>query len=129
MKISLIETNGYGLEARIMLNGVELIVMDGISIPEADPALGEIDNVEFSCLDGLTQTWEGAFQGNPNEEMKLEHVAIWKYRAYGKITSIDPTTIDTGLLKLEAGPRTNDKRCIGEYVMVEIDRLDITPKE
>ena len=63
------------------------------------------------------------FSGNPDHDKRLVHIDGWKYEGYGEIVSVDPTVIDFGIIQLEAGPNTHDQRCIGEYVMVIIDRL------
>ncbi len=49
----------------------------------------------------------------------------WKYEGYGEVVGVNPTVVDFGILTLSAGPPTHDKRCIGEFVRVLIDRLDL----
>jgi hypothetical protein len=36
------------------------------------------------------------------------------------------TVVDFGIAQLEAGPSTHDDRCIGEYIRVRIDQLEIS---
>lgn len=66
------------------------------------------------------------FSGNPKHEKKLVRIGDWSYEAYGQITSINPVVADFGLLSLELGELTNDPRCLGEWIVEKIDRLELT---
>ena len=125
MEVELIHTQGMGLEAEVVLNGQKLVVMDSFSPPLAPMSPGNLKNPMFSANEFSDQSWEDMFSGNPDRDKRLEHIDGWKYIGYGEIVSVNPTILDLGGIQLEAGPNTHDKRCIGEYIKVIIDRLDL----
>ena len=125
MKVELIRTQGMGLEAEVVLNGQKLVVMDSFSPPLAPLNPGNLTDPHFSANEFSDQSWEEMFSGNPDRDKRLKHIDGWKYVGYGVIVSVNPTILDLGIIQLEAGPNTHDQRCIGEYIMVIIDRLDL----
>jgi hypothetical protein len=125
MEVELIHTQGMGLKAEVVLNGQKLVVMDSFSPPLAPMAPGNLKSPQFSANEFSDQSWEDMFSGNPDCAKRLEHIDGWKYIGYGEIVSLNPTILDLGGIQLEAGPNTHDQRCIGEYIMVIIDRLDL----
>lgn len=128
MNVELLRTDGTGLEAEVVVNGEKLTVMDAFSPPLAPIGPGQLRNAEFCANVFTEQTWEDIFSGNPGNLKMLKHVHGWTYEGYGQITAINPTVIDFGVLTLETGPPTHDERCIGEFVRLVIDRLDLCAK-
>lgn len=126
MKVELIRTEGVGLEAEILVNGQKLFVMDEFSPSDIPASPCELSNPQFGAIGFTNQSWEDMFSGNPDHDKRLKHIEGWKYEGYGEIVSVDPTIVDFGTLRLEAGPITHDQRCIGEHIMVIIDRLDLS---
>ena len=122
VNVELIHTEGYGLEAEVVFGDTKLTVMDAFSVPDKMHAPGLLEDVGFCANEFSGPSWEEIFQGNPTKEKKLERLSGWSYFGYGEIVSINPTSVDFGIFTLEAGPRTNDARCIGEFVKVHIDR-------
>ena len=125
MNAELIHTEGCGLEAEVVFADTKLTVMDAFSAPEKMHDPGPLEDIEFCANEFSDLSWEEIFQGNPTKEKKLVLLSGWSYLGYGEIVSINPTSVDFGIFTLEAGPRTNDARCIGEFVKLHIDRLDL----
>ncbi len=124
MKVEIIKTEGYGLLAEVRVGEQLLGVMDDFSmVPVEQLSYAE---PEFSYLGLEEYSWEQMFSGNLRQEKKLVRTGDWSYEAYGQIVSIKPVIADFGLFKLELGDFTNDQRCIGEWIVERIDRLDLT---
>jgi hypothetical protein len=126
MEVNLIKTEGYALEAQVEYAGTVLHVMDEFSPPGERSAPGSIRQAEFSYETFEALTWEETFSGNPRCRKELEHIAGWSYLGYGQIVSVDPVRIDFGILEMEDPLSTHDERCIGEFVCVKIDRLQLS---
>ena len=120
-----ISTTGEYLEAIIEVNGQRLTVMDEFSLFSADslPKTGELCEVEFSPYLDEDETWEDIFAGNPDKLVLIEQIEGWRYRAFGKIISVNPMVVDCGLLQVEGLVCSTDPRLIGEYVAFSITRL------
>lgn len=120
-----ISTAGEYLEAIIEVNGQRLTVMDEFSLFSADslPKTGELCEVEFSPYLDEDEAWEDIFAGNSNQLILIEQVEGWRYRAFGKIISVNPVVVDCGLLPVEGVVCSSDPRLIGEYVAFSITRL------
>lgn len=130
IEVTLLHTDGYALEAEILLGDVTLYVMDEVSPPgEALPSPTVLD-VEFTVMVVSDVDWEAAFSGNPEGRRALERQQGWSYIGFGEITAVDPVRVDFGALELEYdGLQTHDARCVGEYVRVPIDRIGIHAAE
>lgn len=123
----LIRTAGQGLDAEIEYDGTVYTVMDGWSI-YGEPSPAPSETIRFDFLAGLTamnETWDDIFQGNPSKMIGIHHISHWKYKAYGKVVSVNPVVIDCGVVQAEDVFRTHDERCIGEYVGFTIEMLGI----
>lgn len=120
-----ISTAGEYLEAIIEVNGQRLTVMDEFSLFSADslPQAGEPCEVEFSPYLDEDESWEEIFSGNPGKLVLIEQVEGWRYRAFGKIISVNPVVVDCGLLQVEGVVCSTDPRLVGEYVAFVITRL------
>jgi len=120
-----ISTAGEYLEAIIEVNGQRLTVMDEFSLFLADslPKTGELCEVEFNTYLDEDETWEEIFAGNPDKLGLIEQIEGWRYRAFGKIISVNPVVVDCGLLQVEGVVCSTDPRLIGEYVAFSITRL------
>ena len=119
-----ISTEGPYLEAQIEVNGQHYCVMDEFSVDErCIPSQGTDIEFEFSPTLDEEESWEHIFAGNPEKKAGLERICGWKYRAYGKVVSINPVVVDCGLLKVEAVIHSNDPKVIGESVAFTISRL------
>lgn len=123
-EIGLIKTDGYGLLAEVIIGGQVLGVMDDFSMIQPELILNS--EPEFSHLSLEGYTWEQMFSGNPDKKKMLVRTGDWSYEAYGQIISIKPVVADFGIIVLELGDFTNDERCIGEWIVEKIDRLDLT---
>jgi len=119
-----ISTDGPYLEARVEVDGIRLCVMDEFSVDERNiPKPGAEFGFEFApCLED-EESWESIFSGNPHQRIGLEQLAGWRYRAFGRIVSIDPVVVDCGLLQVEGVVSTHDPKVIGEFVAFTISRL------
>lgn len=124
MRVTLIGTDGPWLEAKLDANGQVLVVMDEFSINEATaPSLGSEFEVELSATTDDDCSWEGMFSGNPGRRRTIERVDSWKYRAFGEVTSINPVSVDCGLLMVDDVFSSNDPRVVGEFIAFTISRL------
>lgn len=99
--------------------------MDDFSVMPADVEL-DYGNPEFSHLGTDNHTWEQMFGGNADHRKELVRTGDWSYDAYGQIISIKPVVADFGLFRLTLGDFTNDERCVGEWILEKIQRLDMT---
>lgn len=122
----IISTNGPYLEAEIEVDGTRLTVMDELILAEKSIPSGGL-KVEFEFSPDLfeDEPWESIFSGNPSGKIGLEHIAGWRYRAFGKIVSVDPVLVDCGLVKVEDPISTHDHRVVGEFVAFTIGRLGV----
>ena len=123
MRASFISTEGTYLKAKVLIDGVEYFVMDEITLDDqSSPRVG--DEFEIDLHTELAdESWEEIFSGNSDKRIGLDHIEGWRYRAFGKIVSINPVSIDCGLYIEDDVIDTNDSRVIGEYVSFTIERL------
>ena len=120
----LLGTEGYGLSARFRLNGKEYGAMDDFTAFPPDSV--DWSSPEFSILRLTEQSWESMFRGNPERRKGLIPTGHWSYDGYGEIISVRPVVVDFGDFKFDIGDFTSDQRCIGEFIHVIVDRLEIT---
>jgi hypothetical protein len=124
MQVEVIQTDGYGLEAQVRVGTLILTVMDDFSaLPQEVIDYGE---PVFSNLTVEGYSWEVMFSGNPGREKKLVNLQGWAYEGFGQIVSIKPVVVDFGPFCLELGDFTNDERCVGEWIVERIGRIDLT---
>lgn len=110
MKAILISTKGSWLEAIIEIEGNQYCVIDELTHDvNTMPELGESFEIEFTNMLDDNEEWESIFQSNPEKKQCLEQVEGWKYRAYGKVISIDPVVVDCGILQEEDVINTHDQ--------------------
>ena len=120
----LISTEGPYLEAVIEVQGQRLCVMDEFSVSAAtSPKIGEEIEFEFSPFLDEEEEWEAIFSGNPENRMGLEQLSGWRYRAFGKVVSVNPVVVDCGLFQAEGVVNSSDPRLIGEPVAFIVTRL------
>lgn len=123
MKAIFLSTDGDFLEARIRVDDQDISVMDSFGGDKITP--GEEFDIEiYAGLYNDEDSWEGIFEGNPNNEKKLEPLGNWRYKIYGIVSSINPVLVDVGIMHLEAPITTHDERVIGESVAFRVERLD-----
>ena len=123
MEIEILKTDGYGLLAEVRFGAQVLGVMDDFSMIQ--PESIDYSEPEFFHL-SIEYSWGKMFSGNPAKKKMLVRTGDWSYEAYGQIVSIKTVVADFGLFFLELGNFTNDERCIGEWIVEHIDRLDLT---
>lgn len=124
MNITIIRTEGYGLLAEVECDGEHLGVMDDFSA--MPPHNIDFTRPEFSHLTLHDYDWETMFAGNPHKQKKMVRTGNWSYDAYGQLVSIGPVVADFGLMSLELGIVTHDPRCVGEWILAKIERLDLS---
>jgi len=126
----LISTEGPWLEAVIEIDGRRLTVMDEFSHvgPDASPEPGDEIEIEFSSLLLEDEPWDAIFTANPRRRVGVDHLDGWRYRAFGRVISIEPVIVDCGLLRIADVVQTRDPRVIGEYVAFTISRLGGHPR-
>ena len=120
----MISTEGPWLEAVIEVDGHRFTIMDEFSLDaETCPKAGEQIELEFSTLLLEDEPWKAIFAANPSRRVGLDHLGGWRYRAFGRVISIEPVVVDCGLLRIEDVVHTHDSRVIGEYVAFTVSRL------
>lgn len=125
MKVLLLRTEGYGLEAEIEVDGCRLRVMDAISTPGRPTPPGPIPAAVFTAVVVAPASWNRAISENPECEKRLEPLWGWRHRGYGEITSLDPLRADLGTLVLELNLPPDPVRQCGDFVALAIDRIRI----
>ena len=70
MKIKIIETDGFNLQAKIEVNGKIFTVMDDISSPEDAIKPNSIYDAEFTTMCVGNESWEDIYKGNPEKKKK-----------------------------------------------------------
>jgi hypothetical protein len=125
MKVRLLRTEGYGLEAEIEADGCRLRVMDAISAPGRPAPPGLIPSPVFTAVVVAPDSWDRAISENPECEKRLECLWGWRHRGYGEITSLDPLRADLGALVLELNLPPDPARKCGDFVALAIDRIRI----
>lgn len=125
MEAIFLKTDGPWLQAEIRVGNQELKVMDELSIDErTSPNSGDTIEIEFSTMISEDKEWSELFSGNPEKKRELVHIDGWRYRAFGRITKINPVTVDCGLLNIEDVIYSSDPKIVGEYISFTIERLE-----
>ncbi len=124
VRAKLISTEGPYLEARIEVDGVVFTVMDEFSVSaQTTPKPGEAFDYEFSAELLDDEEWVQIFSGNPEGKVGLVPLGGWRYRAYGKVISVNPVIVDCDLLEVEGVVSSHDPALVGENVAFTISRL------
>jgi len=127
MKAKFIKTGGSALTATVEIEGKIYHAMDEVSSRDKPVEPGSVYDVEFTALCLGDEEWEDIFSGNPHKKKELVRKGCWSYQAYGEIVQVAPVIIDCGI-EIEVPVSTHDERCIGEFISIEISRLDMTEK-
>lgn len=124
VRARLISTAGPYLEAQIEVDGVVFTVMDEFSVSTRTALKpGEEFDYEFSAELLEDEEWEQIFSCNPDGKVGLVPLGSWRYRAYGKVISVNPVIVDCGLLEVEGVVSSHDPALVGENVAFTISRL------
>ena len=124
VRARLISTEGPYLEAVIEACGQRIHVMDEFSVcADTSPNIGEEFDFEFSAFLAEDEKWEDIFSGNPTHRIGLEPLGGWRYRAFGKVISVNPIIVDCGLFTIEDVVISSDPKLVGESVTFIISRL------
>lgn len=124
VRATLIATDGPYLEACLEVQGQRFIVMDEFSVSaETMPQVGDSFDFEFSAELDENQSWAQIFSPGHPQRQGLEHLAGWRYQAYGRVVSVAPVVVDCAVLQVEDVVRSSDPALIGEYVTFTITRL------
>jgi len=118
-------TQGLGRQAEVWLDGELLCVCDNISTADHRCTPGILENVCFiySCDTGTA--WGDARRLNPGRKQLLEPIKRWSYMGYGRVLQIQPVVVDFGVLVMEDSSWTTDETLVGQFVAIQIDRLEI----
>jgi len=119
-------TEGLGRLAQVWVDGELLRVCDNLSSDRRRCPPGLLDACRFVYTCEAGTDWSAARRMNPGRKQQLEPLQRWSYVGYGRVVAIMPVLVDFGSLVMEDGTWTTDESLIGQYVAVQIDRLDIT---
>lgn len=120
--------------AVVVVNGMTLHAMDCLGYAtsaNAYPKAGELFEVRFTCLfdDHENQDWDSVFKGNPSEELRMERLGHWSYRAFGRIVGVDgpngEARADCGGCLLPLPIEVSSTDSIGAYVSFKILQLNV----
>lgn len=125
MKVVLLHTEGYGLEAEIEVDGCALRVMDAVSEPEQSAEPGPIEAPVFTAVVVAPDSWTRAVLENPDRAKRLEPLWGWRYRGFAEIVSLEPLRADLGVLVLELNLPPDPERTCGDFVALAIDRIRV----
>ncbi len=88
--------------------------------------IGEYTRVQLSGTEYLKLDFDRIFDNNNQKEKKLiQNSTQTKYTAYGQIVNINPVTANFGDFALNIGNWSNDPKIIGEYICIDVPRLEI----
>lgn len=120
--------------AVVVVNGMTLHAMDCLGYAtsaNAYPKAGELFDVRFTCLfdDDENQDWDSVFKNNLSEDLGMERLGLWSYRAFGRIVEVDgpngEARADCGGCLLPLPIEVSSTDSIGAYVSFTILRLDV----
>ena len=126
MKVLLIETEGYGGDAIIEVDGERLKVRDALSSVDRPAQPGAVDAARFDVVVADPRGSKQGLGANPDRQMGLRHQWGWRYSGNGRVIALDPLRIDLGILVLELPPRSGDDLSVGDFVSVAIDRISLS---
>jgi len=127
MDIRMEQTDGLGRLAEVWVDGELLRVCDNLSTSARRCPPGVIEACRFVYTSEAGTDWAEARRLNPGRKQRLEALQRWSYVGFGRVVAIMPVMVDFGLLTMEDASWTTDESLIGEYVAVQIDRLDVFP--
>ena len=126
MRVELLRTEGFGLEAEIEVDGCRLRVVDAVSGPGRDATPGPVDAPVFTAVVVAPDSWKRALEENPDRVKRLEPLWGWRYRGFAEIVSLEPLRADLGALVLELDFPPDAARSCGDFVALAIDRIRLT---
>lgn len=126
MNVVLIETEGYGGDAVVEVNGQRLTVRDALSTLDRPARPGPVPDARFEAVTADPRVTKRVLGENPERIEALEHRWGWRYLGRGRIVSLAPLRIGLGVLDLELDAQPNEHRALGDYVAIEIDRISVT---
>lgn len=119
MKAKIIQRAGIdSIDAIVEIEGVRYLARDRLNQNIRE---GDTENISFSiALANDYETVETIISGNKNNETKLEHISGTKYRAYGKVLSTSPLTVDCGITTFRNVFPHKDNNLVGQFIEFEI---------
>jgi hypothetical protein len=125
MRVDLVETEGYGRNAVVEVDGRRLTVRDALSTAEQPALPGPVRAARFEAVmvDPLASRRE--FGDNSDGIKALEHRWGWRYLGHGEVSSLDPIRVDFGVLILELAGQLDAEHEIGDFVTIAIDRISL----
>jgi hypothetical protein len=126
LKVLLLETEGYGGDAIIEVDGERLKVRDALSSVDRPARPGAVYAARFDVVVADPRGSKQKLGINPDRRTGLQHQWGWRYTGNGRVIALDPLRIDLGILVLELPRPSNDGHSLGDYVSVAIDRISIS---
>ena len=97
--------------------------MNSVLVDASSQKVSEEIELEFSTYLDDSEEWEAIFCGNQEGRVGLEQIQGWRYRAFGRVVSINPVVVDCSFFQVEDVECSSDPRLIGEPVTFIISRL------
>lgn len=126
MNVVLIETEGYGGDAVIEIDGQRLTVRDALSTVDRPARPGPVAGARFEAVTADPRASKRTLGKNLERITTLEHRWGWRYLGHGRIVSLDPLRIDLGVLDIELDASPDLEHAPGDFVTIEIDRISVT---
>ena len=87
--------------------------------------VGATFEAEFSGFYARDKSGHAAVSDNPGGVKKLLALGGWRYQAYGQVVAVHPyTLVDCGIAILNLSLAITDPAAVGQFVSVEVQRLD-----
>lgn len=127
MNVRMEHTEGRGRPADVWIDGMLLRVCDYLSPPDRRTPPGPLEDVAFRYVNDAGTDWDRAVRENPHKRMTLEPLRGNAYVGWGRIQSVMPVVVHFGLFALEDPTWSTEEHLVGQFVRIEIDRLELLP--
>jgi hypothetical protein len=121
----LVETEGYGGNAKVEVDGQRLTVRDALSAVDRPAPPGPIDDARFDVVVVDSRDGSRPLGANPERLTGLQHRWGWRYTGNGRVVALDPLRIDLGVLVLELPRASDGAQGLGDFVSVAIDQISL----
>jgi hypothetical protein len=129
MIVRMEHTEGRGGPADVWVDGTLLRACDYLSPPDRRTPPGPLEEVTFRYVNDAGTDWHRAVRENPHKRITLEPVSGTAYVGWGRVQSVMPVVVHFGLLVMPDPTWSTDESLVGQFVRIEMDRLELLPAE